>query len=86
MTIAGSPETTAKKPGRGKIYDSITETIGDTPLVRFDRLAAARGVKANLLGEARILQSDRLGEGPHRRGDDRRARSRRAGSRPAKPS
>jgi hypothetical protein len=21
----------AKKPGRGRIYDSITETVGDTP-------------------------------------------------------
>ena len=25
-------------PGRGRIYDSITETIGDTPLVRLKRL------------------------------------------------
>jgi hypothetical protein len=38
-----------KKPGRGRIYSSITETIGDTPLVRLDRLAAKEGVKANLL-------------------------------------
>jgi len=27
-------------PGRGKIYDSITQTIGDTPLVRLQRLNA----------------------------------------------
>ena len=26
-------------PGRGRIYNSITDTIGDTPLVRLDRLA-----------------------------------------------
>ena len=26
------------KPGRGRIYDSITETIGDTPLVRLHRM------------------------------------------------
>ena len=30
----------AKAPGRGRIYDSITETIGDTPLVRMKRLSA----------------------------------------------
>ena len=35
--------------GRGKIYNSITETIGDTPLVRIDRLAKAHDVGANLL-------------------------------------
>lgn len=58
--------TEAKKPGRGKIYGSITETIGDTPLVRFDRLKAARGVKANLLGKLEFFNpiasvKDRIG-------------------------
>lgn len=38
-----------KKPGRGRIYDSITETIGDTPLVRVPRLAREAGAKADLL-------------------------------------
>ncbi len=37
------------KPGRGKIYDSITQTIGDTPLVRLHRLNAEAGVKADIL-------------------------------------
>jgi cysteine synthase A len=37
------------KPGRGRIYDSITDTIGNTPLVRLNRLAAKYGVKANIL-------------------------------------
>jgi cysteine synthase A len=37
------------KPGRGRIYDSITETIGDTPLVRMRRLPQSAGVKADLL-------------------------------------
>ncbi|HEX5282425.1 MAG TPA: cysteine synthase A [Micropepsaceae bacterium] len=37
------------RPGRGRIYDSITETIGDTPLVRMVRMPAAAGVKADLL-------------------------------------
>src|ERR1700731_1686585 len=43
----------AKEPqhrsGRGRIYNSITETIGDTPLVRMVRMPAAAGVKADLL-------------------------------------
>ncbi len=30
------------KPGRGRIYKGITETIGDTPLVELSRLAAIR--------------------------------------------
>jgi cysteine synthase A len=35
--------------GRGKVYDSITDTIGNTPLVRLNRLAAERGCKADIL-------------------------------------
>jgi cysteine synthase A len=37
------------KPGRGRIYNSITDTIGDTPLVRMVRMPQAAGVKADLL-------------------------------------
>lgn len=37
------------KLGRGRVYDSITETIGNTPLVRLSRLAAASGIKAEIL-------------------------------------
>ena len=37
------------KPGRGRIYNSITETIGDTPLVRLVRLPKEAGVKADIL-------------------------------------
>ena len=37
------------KPGRGRVYDSITETIGDTPLVRLRRLPQEAGVKADIL-------------------------------------
>ena len=39
----------SKKPGRGRVYDSITETIGDTPLVRIKRMAAEAGVVADIL-------------------------------------
>ena len=41
--------TPAHKPGRGRIYESITDTIGDTPLVRLNRLPQSKGVKANIL-------------------------------------
>ncbi|MBX3529570.1 MAG: cysteine synthase A [Rhizobiaceae bacterium] len=37
------------KPGRGRIYGSITETIGDTPLVRAEKFARAKGIVADLL-------------------------------------
>src|SRR6185437_8332853 len=37
------------KPGRGRIYNSITETIGDTPLVRLSRLPKEAGAKADIL-------------------------------------
>ena len=42
------PVTTTHVPGRGRIYNSITETIGDTPLVRLDKFAKEKGIVANL--------------------------------------
>jgi len=48
-------ETARKKsaadhtPGRGRVYDSITETMGDTPLVRLNRLAKEEGAAADIL-------------------------------------
>jgi cysteine synthase A len=42
-------DKTDRKPGRGRIYNSITETIGDTPLVRMRRMPQAAGVVADLL-------------------------------------
>jgi cysteine synthase A len=54
------------KPGRGRIYGSITETIGDTPIVRLDKLARENGVKANLLAKLEFFNpiasvKDRIG-------------------------
>jgi cysteine synthase len=40
---------TDRKPGRGRIFNSITETIGDTPLVRLKRLPQEAGCKADIL-------------------------------------
>jgi cysteine synthase A len=36
-------------PGRGRVYDSITDTMGDTPLVRLNRLAKEGGAVADIL-------------------------------------
>jgi cysteine synthase A len=52
--------------GRGKVYNSIIDTIGDTPLVRLDRLAEAHHVKANLLAKLEFFNpissvKDRIG-------------------------
>ncbi|WP_106796097.1 cysteine synthase A [Rhizobium sp. H4] len=54
------------KPGRGRVYSSITETIGNTPLVRFDKLAREKGVVANLIGKLEFFNpiasvKDRIG-------------------------
>ena len=42
-------DTPARKPGRGRVYNSITETIGDTPLVRLQRMPKEAGAKADIL-------------------------------------
>jgi len=40
-----------RRAGRGKIYDSILDTIGDTPLVRLPRLTAALKPKGDVLAK-----------------------------------
>ena len=35
-----------RKLGRGRIFESIADTIGDTPIVRLSRLPQAMGVEA----------------------------------------
>ena len=58
--------TPARTPGRGRVYDSITETIGDTPLVRLNRLPKERGVQADILAKLEFFNpiasvKDRIG-------------------------
>jgi cysteine synthase A len=59
--------TTERVPEfRGKIYDSILDTIGATPLVRVRRLAAEFGVKADIVGKLEFFNplssvKDRIG-------------------------
>ncbi len=55
-----------RAPGRGRIYDSIAETIGDTPIVRLDKLARMYRVGANLLAKLEFFNpiasvKDRIG-------------------------
>ena len=54
------------KPGRGKVYDNIAETIANTPLVRLSRLGKQANAKAEILLKLEFfnpLQSvkDRIG-------------------------
>ncbi|MVA98159.1 cysteine synthase A [Nitratireductor sp. CAU 1489] len=58
--------TDGRKPGRGRIYGSITETIGDTPLVRLDRFARETDIVAQLVGKLEFFNplasvKDRIG-------------------------
>ncbi len=60
------PVTSTHVPGRGRIYDSITQTIGDTPLVRLDKFAREKGVVANLIAKLEFFNpiasvKDRIG-------------------------
>ena len=57
---------TTHTPGRGRVYNSITETIGDTPLVRLDKFARQKGIVANLLAKLEFFNpvgsvKDRIG-------------------------
>ncbi|MEE3119867.1 MAG: pyridoxal-phosphate dependent enzyme, partial [Pseudomonadota bacterium] len=52
--------------GRGRIYNSITETIGNTPIVGLSRMAAEHAVEANLLAKLEFFNpiasvKDRIG-------------------------
>ncbi|CDX27560.1 cysteine synthase A, O-acetylserine sulfhydrolase A subunit [Mesorhizobium plurifarium] len=60
------PVTSARVPGRGRVFNSITETIGDTPLVRLDKFAREKGIVANLLAKLEFFNpiasvKDRIG-------------------------
>src|SRR3984957_3004807 len=58
--------TTDARPGRGRVFNSITDTIGDTPIVRLNRLPQQRGVKADILAKLEFFNpiasvKDRIG-------------------------
>ena len=57
---------TEGKPGRGRIYSSITETIGNTPIVEVSRMAAEYGAGGMLFAKLEFFNpiasvKDRIG-------------------------
>jgi len=62
----GIPTKTDQAEFRGRVYDSITETIGATPLVRVHRLAKKAGSQADILAKCEFFNplnsvKDRIG-------------------------
>ena len=60
------PQAAQRPPGRGRIYSSIVDTIGDTPMVRLDKIAKMKGVKAHLVAKLEFFNpiasvKDRIG-------------------------
>ena len=58
--------TQRRTEGRGRVYDSIVDTIGDTPLVRLSRLRREAGIKAEILAKLEFFNplasvKDRIG-------------------------
>jgi cysteine synthase A len=61
-----SPTGAAHQPGRGRVYDSIVEAFGDTPIVRLQRLPGMHGVNATILAKLEYFNpaasvKDRIG-------------------------
>jgi cysteine synthase len=54
------------RPGRGRVFDSIVDAIGDTPIVRLRRLPQQHGVNATILAKLEYFNpaasvKDRIG-------------------------
>jgi cysteine synthase len=64
--MATSTKNSPSAEFRGRVYDSITETIGATPLVRVHRMAQRAGAKADILAKCEFFNplasvKDRIG-------------------------
>ena len=67
--MADAPPHSARasaRRGRGKVYDSILDTVGDTPLIRLPRLTAALKPRAEVLAKLEFFNplgsvKDRIG-------------------------
>jgi cysteine synthase A len=60
------PKLAKRSPGRGRVFSSVTEAIGDTPIVQLHRLPKMHGVKANIFAKLEYLSpagsvKDRIG-------------------------
>lgn len=65
-THAASGQSRWARKGRGKVFDSILDTMGDTPLVRLPRLSQELGAKAEVLAKLEFFNplasvKDRIG-------------------------
>ena len=54
------------RPGRGRVFDSIVDAIGDTPIVRLRKLPQAYGAHATILAKLEYFNpaasvKDRIG-------------------------
>ena len=48
---ASSTPGAVHRPGRGRVFDSIVDAAGDTPIVRLRNLTKAHGVSATILAK-----------------------------------
>lgn len=63
---ASSPTGAVHRAGRGRVFDSIVDAIGDTPIVRLRKLPEARGAQATILAKLEYFNpagsvKDRIG-------------------------
>ncbi len=63
---ASTPSRAVHPPGRGKVFDSIVDAIGNTPIVQLRRLPQQRGVNATILAKLEYFNpaasvKDRIG-------------------------
>src|SRR5476649_2792225 len=63
---ASSSTGAAHRPGRGRVFDSIVDAVGDTPIVRLLKLPKAHGVSATILAKLEYFNpaasvKDRIG-------------------------
>jgi cysteine synthase A len=63
---APSATSAAHRPGRGRVFDSIVEAVGDTPIVRLRTLPKQHGVAATILAKLEYFNpaasvKDRIG-------------------------
>src|SRR6266516_5647604 len=63
---APSTASAVHRPGRGRVFDSIVDAVGDTPIVRLRKLPQAHGVNATILAKLEYFSpaasvKDRIG-------------------------
>ena len=64
--MEASASNAGHRPGRGRVFDSIVDAIGDTPIVRLRRMPQVHGVNATILAKLEYFNpagsvKDRIG-------------------------